>query len=113
MIFRQPAVGTADQFGFVSAVVFPTQPECARMLGNRSLEVGHRGEPIPTRDAVNLAIPCAAATAVVQPLDRGTRQSALAAAEEINHLFFARVIVTSAVEGGGAGGRVKLAIEGP
>ena len=94
-------------------MVLPAERKCARVLGDRSLEVWHRGKPVATRDAVDLAIPRSAAEGVVKPLDGRARQPGLVAAQDIHHLPFESAIVTPAVEHCRAGGRTELTVKTP
>src|SRR5215470_4491344 len=112
-ISSQPAVDAPNQLGFVGTVVLPMERKCARVLGDRSLEVWHPGKPVATRDAVDLAIPRSAAEAVVKPFDGGARQLGLVAAQGIHHLPSESLIVTPAVEHCRAGSRIELAVEAP
>src|SRR5438034_10012832 len=89
------------------------QRERTCVLGDRSLEVGHGGEAIPSGDAIDLAIPRPTAKAVIKPFDGRARQPAFFAAQKLHDLPLEPAVIVPGVEHRSAGGRIESAIKAP
>ena len=109
----QPGIDASNKLSFIGPVVFPMNRQCARLLGDRSFEIWHGGEPVPTSDTVNFAIPCAAPETMIEPLDGWTWQPLLVGAQESHHFSLQRPVIIFAVKQGGAGSRIKATVETP
>src|SRR6516164_945209 len=112
-IASQPAVNAPNELSFVGPMVLPMERQRARLLGDRSFEVWHCREPIPASNAVNLAIPGAAAKTVIEPFHGWSRQPPVVATQEIYNFSLQRAVITLAVESGCTRSRIKAAVETP